>query len=184
MRGELPVPALLERPPAPLEGEHLVVRDAREAQPRIRGGADLHLVAVSHVVDDLDARPGELAVGHLAVPPLALGADPARGVADADAASAGEARARGEVDDAGVARDPVVRHEEVLGAQRHRCAGLDGLGAAGAALEQGRALRGTGVAASPGSAGVAPCPGSTHAERLAAASDMHVKPLSDGAACS
>jgi hypothetical protein len=124
------MPRALHGPAAALEREQLVVPERAEPLPRVRAGADLHPVAEADVVDDVDPGRRELAVGVVAVPPLAHRAQPAGRVPHAEAGSAGRARRRQHVLHAVRPLRPSGRREEVRRTQRHGRVALGGSRAA------------------------------------------------------
>ncbi len=93
-RGELAVSLLLDRASASLEGEELVVSDARQPLSRSSARADLHPTVETDVVDDVDTGEREIGVGDVPVTPSAGGAAPGVVTAGTDRSSAEGARAR------------------------------------------------------------------------------------------
>lgn len=95
----LPVPLLLDGSAAALEGQELLVADARQPLTRAPARSDLHAAVVSQVVDDVDSWQREVAVGDVSVAPAAGSADPGivhacAGAAPAEVAGTGKAFVR------------------------------------------------------------------------------------------
>lgn len=73
---ELTMPLLFDAPAAALEGEELIMADAREPLPWTHARADLHPAIESQVVDDIDAGERQVGIRHIPVTPTARRAVP------------------------------------------------------------------------------------------------------------